>query len=391
MIVCIDASNIRSGGGLNHLVELLRAADPRRQGFERVIVGGGSETLSSIADRDWLEKVAHPWLDRALPFRILWQRLKLKRLAEHSRSDILFLPGGSDASGFRPAVAMSQNLLPFEWRELRRYGLSWPAVKQAILRVTQSRTFRQADGVLFLTRYAQDRVVEVTGKLRGRTAVVPHGIESRFSFAPRVQRTAQEFTSSNPCRLLYVSTVDVYKHQWHVAEATAQLRASGVPVTLDLIGGAYAPALERLSETLRQLDPAGRFIRYEGPVPHEKLHRVYAAADIGIFASSCETFGQIMLETMSAGLPLACSRRSAMSEILGEAGVYFDPERPDEIAAAIRGLIESTEQRATRAQAGFELARKFSWARCAEETFAFLAETCGERGDGEPATLLRDS
>lgn len=206
-----------------------------------MIIGGGSETLSSIADRDWLEKVAHPWLDRALPFRILWQRFKLKRLAEHSRSDILFLPGGSDASGFRPAVAMSQNLLPFEWRELRRYGWSRPTVKQAILRVTQSRTFRQADGVLFLTRYARDRVLEVTGRLRGRTAVVPHGIESRFSLAPRVQRTAQEFTRSNPCRLIYVSTVDVYKHQWHVAEATAQLRASGVAVTLDLVGAAYAP------------------------------------------------------------------------------------------------------------------------------------------------------
>lgn len=139
------------------------------------------------------------------------------------------------------------------------------------------------------------------------------------------------------------------------------------------------PALERLSETLQQLDPEGRFIRYKGLVPHEKLHHLYAAADIGIFASSCETFSHILLETMSAGLPLACSRRSAMSEILGEAGVYFDPQRPEEIAAAIRGLIESSEQRATRAQAAFDIARKFSWARCADETFAFLAETCGER------------
>lgn len=391
MIVCIDASNIRLGGGLNHLVELLRAADPRLHGFERVVIWGGSETLAGIADRDWLEKVAHPWLDRSLPFRILWQRFKLKRLAERARSDILFVPGGSDVSGFRPVVTMSQNLLPFEWREVRRYGWSRPAVKQVILRVTQSRTFRQAEGVIFLTRYAQNRVLAVTGILPGRTAVIPHGIESRFSHAPRVQRTAQGFTSTSPCRLLYVSTVDVYKHQWHVAEATAQLRASGVPVTLDLIGPAHGPALERLSETLRQLDPERRFIRYQGPVPHEKLHELYAAADIGVFASSCETFSQVLLETMSAGLPLACSRSSAMSEILGPAGVYFDPERPDEIAASIRGLIESAEDRAARAKAAFELARKFSWARCADETFAFLAETCGERREHDPAASFGDS
>jgi glycosyltransferase involved in cell wall biosynthesis len=378
MIVCIDASNIHWGGGLNHLDKLLRAADPQIHGFERVIIWGGSDTLASITDRDWLLKATHPWLNRALPYRILWQRFKLKRLAERARSDVLFVPGGSDASGFRPTVTMSQNLLPFDWRELRRYGWSWPAVKQATLRVTQTRTFRQADGVIFLTRYARDRVLEVTGALRGRTAVVAHGIEARFSLAPRVQRTAESFCSANPCRLLYVSTVDVYKHQWHVARAAAQLRASGVPVTLDLIGASYAPALERLNETLRQLDPEGRFIRYHGLVPHEKLHELYAAADIGVFASSCETFSHILLETMSAGLPLACSGSSAMSEILGVAGVYFDPERPDEIAAAIRGLIESPEQRATGAQAAFELARKFSWARCAGETFAFLSETCAE-------------
>ena len=378
MIVCIDASNIVWGGGLNHLDKLLRAADPRVHGFERVIIWGGSETLAGVADRDWLQKATHPWLDRTLLFRILWQRFKLKRLAEDARSDILFVPGGSDASGFRPNVVMSQNLLPFDWRELRRYGWSWPAVKQATLRVTQTRTFRRADGVIFLTRYARDRVLEVTGRLRGRTAVVPHGIESRFSMAPRVQRTAESFSTSNPCRLLYVSTVDVYKHQWHVARAAAELRASGVPVTLDLIGSAYAPALERLDETLRQVDPEGRFIRYQGLVPHEKLHELYAAADIAVIASSCETFSHILLEAMSAGLPVACSASSAMSEILGPAGVYFDPERPDEIAAAIRGLIESPELRATSAQAAFERARNFSWARCAGETFAFLSETCAQ-------------
>ena len=69
MILGIDASNLRAGGGVTHLVELLRAADPQVHGFERAIVWGGAATLSKIEDRDWLGKVHDTDLDRGLPYR----------------------------------------------------------------------------------------------------------------------------------------------------------------------------------------------------------------------------------------------------------------------------------------------------------------------------------
>jgi hypothetical protein len=64
MIVGIDASNIRSGGGVTHLKELLAAAEPNRQGVQHVIVWGGRATLGQLperpgsksgATRDWTE------------------------------------------------------------------------------------------------------------------------------------------------------------------------------------------------------------------------------------------------------------------------------------------------------------------------------------------------
>jgi glycosyltransferase involved in cell wall biosynthesis len=126
---------------------------------------------------------------------------------------------------------------------------------------------------------------------------------------------------------------------------------------------------------MEKLDPANEFIRYLREVAHESLDGLYAAADIAVFASSCETFGQIVLESMSAGLPIACAARSAMPEILGDAGVYFDPENPLEIASALRTLIDSPALRAEKAEAAFMRSRAFSWERCAEETFDFLRQT----------------
>ena len=138
--------------------------------------------------------------------------------------------------------------------------------------------------------------------------------------------------------------------------------------------GAYAPAMARLNETLQLIDPEARFIRYRGIVPHEEMHGLYAVADINVFASSCENMPNILLEGMASGLPIACSNRGPMPEVLGDAGVYFDPEQPDEIAEAIRTLIESSELRLEKAQAAYERAQQFSWARCADETLRFLAQ-----------------
>jgi glycosyltransferase involved in cell wall biosynthesis len=374
MYLGIDASNLRAGGGVTHLVELLRAANPQASGFTQVILWGGAATLFKIEERPWLHKIHDPLLDRSLPFRVFWQRCRLKKLAKQAICDVLFVPGGSDASGFKPMVTMSRNMLPFEWREMGRYGWSWITLKLLLLRLTQSRTFCKSDRLIFLTKYARDAVSKVVGKHLDKTITIPHGINPRFLLRPRSQRMSEDVSITHPCRLLYVSIIDVYKHQWHVAEAVAQLKEGGLPVQLDLVGPAYLPALKRLNKMLRRFDPQGEFIRYHGPVPYEELFNWYHEADLFVFASSCENMPNILLEAMAAGLPIACSNRGPMPETLGDAGIYFDPEKPAEIAEAIRKLIEDPMLRTEKAEAAFERAKAFTWARCADETFCFLAE-----------------
>lgn len=267
--------------------------------------------------------------------------------------------------------------MPFEWQELRRYGGSLTTLKLILLRYTQARSFQRADGVMFLTEYARQAVQIVTGKLASKAATIPHGLNPRFQMMPRDQRQIGEYTESNPYRLLYVSIIDRYKHQWHVVEAVHALRAEGLSVVLELVGPAYPSALTRLQAAISQLDPEGRWVQYHGAVPYEALHQIYAQADLGVFASSCENMPIILLETMAAGLPVACSNRGPMPEVLGDAGLYFDPENPADIARIIRKLILSPEKRDEKAKASFERSRQYSWGRCAEETFAFLGGVAG--------------
>jgi glycosyltransferase involved in cell wall biosynthesis len=372
LVVGIDATNLRSGGGVTHLIELLAVIEPEKHGIYKVMVWGGAQTLAKLPERSWLEKINPCALNRGLLRRIWWQRFSLSRAAFTAGCNVLFVPGGSYAGNFRPIVTMSQNLLPFEWRELRRYGFALLTLKFTMLRFTQSRTFQRADGVIFLSEWAKQAVLKVTGNLSGKTATIPHGLNPRFKFQPKKQRPIGEYTESNPFRLLYVSVIDQYKHQWNVVEAVYALRAAGLPVILELVGPAYPPALARLQTMIALLDPACHWVRYHGAVPYESLHLIYEDADIGIFASSCENMPNILIETMAAGLAVACSNRGPMPEVLGDTGLYFDPENPTDIAKAIQKLILSPELRGEKAKISFERAEQFSWGYCADRTFSFL-------------------
>lgn len=386
--LAIDASNIRAGGGVTHLVEVLRAADPSAHGFERVSVWACAATLAQLADRPWLDKRTDPVLEENFLRRALWQRTRLDKLTAKEGADLMFVPGGSIFTRMRPVVTMSRNMLPFEWRELRRFGFSLMTLKLLLLRWTQAASFKKADGTIFLTRYAHDAVVGSTGPLKGRTSIIPHGINSRFRRAPRPQRSLEALGPGGRIRIIYVSMVDVYKHQWTVAEAVGRLRREGLPVELYLYGPARASVLPRLEAALELVDPKGEFAYYKGPVDHKEVDQSYASADIGIFASSCENMPNILLESMAAGLPIACSDRGPMPEVLGGGGVYFDPEDASSIADAVRVLINDPELRAGKARAAFEAAQAFTWERCAADTFAFLAEVA--RGAMRPSAIAAD-
>ncbi len=369
----IDASNLRGGGGLTHLVELLESVKPNEHGFEQVSVWGGRSTLESLVDRQWLLKVREPLLDCSLPSRLFWQRFVLGHRARSVGCDVLFIPGGFYPGTFKPFVTMCRNMLPFKWQESRRYGISWMSLKFVLLRVGQLNTFKEADGLIFLSGYAKSSVSKILRGNEGVVQQIPHGVDRRFFREPRPQRPISDYSEESPYRLLYISPIAPYKHQWCVIEAVWKLRQLGVPAALELIGPAYH-SKQRLFAALDRYDPDRVWVNYRGGVGFDEIHAAYHRADMFVYASSCENLPNILLEAMASGLPIACSNRGPMPEVLDDAGVYFDPEKPVEIAGALRALLEDPALRKQKAQGAYERAQSFSWERCARETFDFLAQ-----------------
>jgi glycosyltransferase involved in cell wall biosynthesis len=315
-------------------------------------------------------------MEGTLPLRLAAQQFCLRRELRSSGCDVLFSPGGTlPALCPVPAVTMSQNMLPFEPSEAARFGRYSPMrLKMRLLRSAQVRSYRRADGIIFLTQYGAAAVSKALGGAPNNMALIPHGIEPRFIQAPRPQRRLEECSMQNPFRLLYVSILMPYKHQVQVAQAANLLRSTGMPIEMRFIGPSWGGYGEQFRALLDELDPKQAFLHWSGAEPFGALHNFYQNSDIFVFASSCENLPNILIEAMAAGLPIASSNRGPMPEVLGNAGVYFDPEVPSSIAEALRKLALDAPLRANLAELAWRKAQVYSWELCARDTFAFIAQ-----------------
>lgn len=375
MNVGIDASNLRSGGGMTYVAELLAHADPISHGITKVTLWASAAMLDRTAVRPWLERVHVPAFEGKLPRRIAWQIFERSRLARES-CDVLFAPGATPVGSFRPQVSMSTNMLPFAPEEGARYGWTRDRFRFALLRAQQTLSLRRSSAVIFLTDYARAHITSVAGLPDdARTDVIPSGVNERFRSLPRTPRPLASYSAANPFRFLYVSDIHPYKHQWNVVEAVDRLHHDGLPVALDIIGyPAHPPSARQLAATLTRLNGSSDAIRFLGPISHDALPPIYRGAGAFIFASTCENLPMTLVEAMASGLPIAASQTRPMPDILGEGQIAFDPESVPSIESALRTLALDHERRGAIAQQAYDEAARYSWDECADRTFALLAE-----------------
>lgn len=377
----IDASNIRSGGGLTHLLELLNHLVPEQNNIRQVIVWSNSNTLNQLPEKSWLSKIKHKFLEGSLIGRIYWQVFFFTSSIIENKCDLVFIPGGSFTTSFRPIISMNQNLLPFEWKELFRYGISLTTLKFILLRLTNQSAFKKSNGIIFLSRYSKDIVLKSLPSNNYSTVIIPHGIQEKFFLEPRKQLSISSYSNIKPIKIIYVSSIECYKHHCNVVEAISRVKRSGYPVMLDIYGTGNAKAVKKLKQSIAIYDKDEEYIIYKDEIAYNNIQEIYFSADLAIFASTCETFGQILLESMAAGLPIACSKYSSMPEIILDAGIYFDPLDVKDIEAVITSLIISEELRTDLSEKAHKLAKNYSWSKTSFTTFKYFKDIVQSKKD----------
>src|SRR5690606_26325030 len=123
--------------------------------------------------------------------------------------------------------------------------------------------------------------------------IIDHGISDRVRKLPKKQIAINFYSAKRPFKILYISTIDAYKHHDKLARAVIEL-AKKYPVELTVIGG-KARGFKAFQKVARQ--NAG-VIKYLGNVNFSEIHYYYQSSDIFAYASTCENMPNILIEAM---------------------------------------------------------------------------------------------
>jgi len=217
---------------------------------------------------------------------------------------------------------------------------------------------QRADRILVPSLFTAGEVEREFGVARDRLAVCPPGAP------PWPARQSPPLDGY----VLFVGTLEPRKNIPGLLDAYQEIveRRIAAP-ELRLAGNATpeaAPWLARLERA-----PLKGVVRHVGYVDPRNTRQLYEGAQLLVLPSFEEGFGIPVLEAMTLGVPVVAARRGSLPEVLGDAGLLVDPEKPAEIADAIVRLLTDPGFGAACAERGVARSRQFRWDMTAQRVF----------------------
>lgn len=221
-----------------------------------------------------------------------------------------------------------------------------------------------ATGFLAASSFTRDSLVE-NGIARERIAVVPYGVDLQ-RFRPDPGKAASR---TGRLELLFVGRINQRKGLAYLLEALRLLRGTNVHLT---ICGRVLDGLEIFQGFEKQ-------ITIRPSVSAAELERAYQNADLFVFPSIGEGFGQVLLESLASGLPVLATSHTAAPDLIedGVQGFVVEPREPEQLAGRIVWAAEHRDELAEMGRQARVRAEFFTWRRfreaSAEAVRQFLA------------------
>ncbi|MFZ1986363.1 MAG: glycosyltransferase family 1 protein, partial [Desulfatitalea sp.] len=225
--------------------------------------------------------------------------------------------------------------------------------------------YDQMDVIYAPSQSTRDELV-AKGIHPDKVRVYPRGIDiERFHPAKRNGIFKKNYGLTEGPKLLYVGRVSREKNLHLLAQAFERLSAEGEKAQLVVVGD--GPYLEEMKSRMKNLPCC-----FTGYLKDETLATVYASADLFVFPSTTDTFGNVVLEAQASGIPVIVSDQGGPCENIldGRTGLICKADAADSLLEAIRTMLREPRQRTAMGQA----ARQYLEERSFENAFLNLWE-----------------
>lgn len=218
---------------------------------------------------------------------------------------------------------------------------------------------RKARCILTVSETTRSQLLHLFPHARSRTFTTPNGVDPKV-FRPVADSAVSRFKArySLPDRyLLAIGIAKRHKNLDALLRGLALLwrEGRGLPLVIAGTGGKIpdyaAPALQE--------NVARKNVLLLPRIDAEDMAAMYCSAQALVMPSRFEGFGLPALEALACGTNVICSDIPSLREVCADAATYFDPHRPEEIAAAIESGLSPSRSRQHR----LSRAALFTWSR----------------------------
>ena len=256
-------------------------------------------------------------------------------------------------------------------------------------RLKQRFAIWQASLIATVSHYSKSQIVEHFNLPHSRLRVISEAAQPIFRVTEpgddRTEVLTRYGLGESDAFLLYVGGISPHKNLSILIDAFHQIRSgSSTGAKLVLVGDYQDdPFLSAYPDLKSKVNALGLndAVIFTGFVPDADLVHLYNAARLLVLPSLDEGFGLPAVEAMACGTPVAASDRGSLPEVLGDAGVFFDPLNVREIISVVGALLASPERLRQLRERGLERSQRYRWETSAAETLAIFNEL-----GGQPAT-----
>lgn len=360
----IDGRELRRGvrtGIGRYLIEVLRAAS--EEGLECVVYSD-RERLSetALAGVTWrlLESQWTPW----------WDQVVLPRhLADDGVSVFLSPYYKTPLYAPCPVVITVHDLFfigyPGRWRPFYDLGMT------GLARLYASR----AAAIVTDSAYSQRTIIKRLHAAPSKVRVIPVALGEEFRPQPCPEDLLHRYGITAPY-IFCVGNFLPHKNLPRLVQAYAAFDPA-LQARYQLVLGGDVHMNRATEQEAARLGLTAR-IRFPGWIDQADLPFLYGGCTVFALPSLEEGFGLPALEAMASGVPVAASSRGAIPEVVGEAGLLFDPEDVPAISATLSRLLTDADLRQELSKRGVARARQFTRQRTAARVVALLEEISKE-------------
>jgi glycosyltransferase involved in cell wall biosynthesis len=224
---------------------------------------------------------------------------------------------------------------------------------------------KRADGIISISHSTKKDLIEMLNVPEEKIRVIHLGNS--------LNKTTESKPIVNQPYLLYVAKRLNYKNFEMLVKVFAKLKRNYPELKVVCSGGGtFSDEEIKLFESLGVKEDIIYFNAND-----KMLANLYKHAEAFIYPSRYEGFGVSLLEAMNMKCPIIASNSSSIPEILGDAGLYINPDEPEDLENKIEMLLNNKNLRDELIQKGLIQKEKFNWDKTAEETIKYYKEILG--------------